>query len=52
MEKKREELDVSITLLSHSRFNTRKTRNPEDIKLLAERIKKFPPGTPLISIRG
>lgn len=41
MEKKREELDVPVALLSHSRFNTRKTRNPEDIKLLAERIKRI-----------
>lgn len=41
MQKRREERDVPVALLSHSRFNTRKTRSQEDIRTLAERIKRI-----------
>ena len=39
--KKQEMRDVPIFQLRHSRFNTRKTRSEEDVKLLAERIKRI-----------
>lgn len=41
LEKKRELLDVPIFCLTHSRFNTRKTRVSEDVQMLAERIKRI-----------
>ncbi|MGB9791858.1 MAG: DNA methyltransferase [Thermacetogeniaceae bacterium] len=41
MEKRQELREVQVALLSHSRFNTRKTRSQEDISTLAERIKRI-----------
>jgi len=41
LEKKRELLDVPVSHLTHNRFNTRKTRVPEDVRMLAERIRRI-----------
>lgn len=39
--KTKEARNIPISQIRHSRFNTRKTRNNEDIRVLAERIKRI-----------
>jgi site-specific DNA-methyltransferase (adenine-specific) len=41
MEKRRDSAEIPISSLAHSRFNSRKSRKPEDVGVLAERIQRI-----------
>ncbi|MEW5933627.1 MAG: DNA methyltransferase [Bacillota bacterium] len=41
MDRRTELLELRVEVLRHSRFNTRKTRDPADVERLAERMKRL-----------